>query len=620
MNDLEKAKSLILNKKTSLIDLSKDNEIPYSTLRNLRSKPEDLTKASWQRIHKLASIYDKSLLDHFNLVNDPWIKVLNIKDKTEIVSLKTLFQNAQNYRRLAGEMPTQDIIILRFLLAILTTVYSRINANGESYSWLKVDNRYRISEVSKSDSIADDLMNTWKTVFENKHFSNSVVKYLEANKDSFKFNDTFYQVPASVYDKLVPDNKHIDIEKKRGVVGIRQINRTISESGNDVDVFSPKSNSEKDNLDIDELVRWIIMYENISGTTEKTKIKSKESFSISPGWYYKLDAIHFESNNLFETLMYNLVLKPYSDGYRIETPIWEFSSMEDYVNLLKTNPNPQEFTISMLYTSAARMFHIEWVDGKPTVFSAGLPSFNNNNTFNEPMAVWTYNEKEDTYYSSAISIERLDTNAWQKINKYIDVTHEPEIILWLRDLVKKEVVPSASSIRLQITNLVSDGKSYSQLPIAEYDRGFSLPINILLDRKWNKKLTAAVKQISFEIGNYRQFINNINELRQLKDKNTIAKLADRQIDQLNYTLNDLFRRWNFEINSDSDSEQAIRLFEMLDEGIKSAANDLVQRATPKDIKGTFDDDGNVVNIFTLYNWFKLNSARITKNLNSELNN
>ena len=523
------------------------------------------------------------------------------------------------YRRLAGEMPTQDVIILRFLLAILTTVYSRMNADDKNYSWLKVDSKYRVLEISESNSIEEDLLNTWKTLFENKSFSNSVIKYLETNKDFFKFNDIFYQVPANLYDKLVPDNKHIDIERKRGVVGVRQINRTISESGNDVDVFSPKSNSEKDNLEIDELARWMIMYENISGTTEKTKIKSDKSFSISAGWYYRLDAIHFESTNLFETLMYNLVLKPYSDGYRIEKPIWEFSSMQDYVEFLKTDPNPQEFSISLLYTLAARMFHIEWVDGKPTIFSAGLPGFNNKNVFSEPMAIWTYNKNEDSYYSAAIPIERFDRNAWQKTDKYIGVPHEPGLMQWLRELAIKGAISTIESIGLQFTNLVSDGKSYSQIPIAEYNQGFWIPISVLLDEKWNKKLIITTKQLSSEISNYNRFINQVYQLRGF-DKKIADMHAKQANDQLNYTLNDLFKRWNFDIQPSSDSQEAIRLFELLDQAIKSAANDLVQNASPRDIKGTLDDDGNVVNIFTLHNWFRLNSARITKNLNSELNN
>ncbi len=76
----------------------------------------------------------------FNLVIDPWIKVIVKETNQEkLVSLTEFFKEAQNYQQLAGEMRSQDLAILRFLLAILTTVYSRFDANDEAYEWLDVD-------------------------------------------------------------------------------------------------------------------------------------------------------------------------------------------------------------------------------------------------------------------------------------------------------------------------------------------------------------------------------------------------------------------------------------------------------------------------------------------------
>ena len=73
----------------------------------------------------------------FNLVEDPWIKVLD-KKTTEIkkLTLIEVFTNTSRYSRLSGEMCSQDLAVMRFLLAILTTVYLRFDIDGNAYPWL----------------------------------------------------------------------------------------------------------------------------------------------------------------------------------------------------------------------------------------------------------------------------------------------------------------------------------------------------------------------------------------------------------------------------------------------------------------------------------------------------
>lgn len=59
MNELEKAIYFLTDKNISLIDISKKYGIPYQTLRNLRSNPQKIKKASWSRVHLLAKLYDE---------------------------------------------------------------------------------------------------------------------------------------------------------------------------------------------------------------------------------------------------------------------------------------------------------------------------------------------------------------------------------------------------------------------------------------------------------------------------------------------------------------------------------------------------------------------------------
>ena len=68
----------------------------------------------------------------FNLLTEPWVRVRLPDNTVQEVSLTDALVHAQEYMDLAGEMPTQDAAMLRLLLAVLFTVFSRVNEVGES--------------------------------------------------------------------------------------------------------------------------------------------------------------------------------------------------------------------------------------------------------------------------------------------------------------------------------------------------------------------------------------------------------------------------------------------------------------------------------------------------------
>lgn len=107
---------------------------------------------------------------HFNLLSEPWIKVIDAQNNQEItVSLQDVFRNASNYRQLAGDMRSQDLAILRFLLAILTTVYSHVDSKGKEYTWLKRDSTsgcLLLKERADLEDIKEQLLATWKELYE----------------------------------------------------------------------------------------------------------------------------------------------------------------------------------------------------------------------------------------------------------------------------------------------------------------------------------------------------------------------------------------------------------------------------------------------------------------------
>lgn len=528
-------------------------------------------------------------MKELNLATDPWIKVFTNNSETKTVSMIDFFENAQNYHILAGEMSAQDAITLRFLLAVLTTVYTRVDSKGKPYAWIKLDDKFQVEKVEKSNSMDEDLLNTWKDLFLADHFSEAVTNYLVANKDKFDFSK-LYQVDEETFNDLA--KKKISIGKVNSTVDIKQINRTISESNNSPAIFSPKTNLNKDKLEIDELVRWIIMYQNIAGVTDKNKVAS----STSAGWYYKLNPVFIQQNNLFKTLMLNFVLDTYEDGYRVEQPVWEFDSTKEYVKFLISNPDITKQSRSMIYTLGARMLHINWDKENPVIFTAGLPQFENTNAFNDLMAIFV--KKDDDEVSIPVALKDMERDLWLDLDKIIyKLDHKPGVIEWLKRLALAGAIDPSTKIILRRVDLINSGKPTSQLPEVQYDKTINFTLKDIVNSDSIKRIKE-VAETSRELANlYWRFTKDIADLRGLSNSSLIAT---RQKYDFAHKLSAVFDLW---IRSDESltvntwKNQVRPIFE--EEGER-----LLEQASPRDIKGKKNEDGEIVNIFTFYNRYK----------------
>lgn len=55
-------------------------------------------------------------MSDYNLIDEPWISVVvDYKGTTKLVGLKEFFEHAHEYIALAGDMPTQDFAVMRFV-------------------------------------------------------------------------------------------------------------------------------------------------------------------------------------------------------------------------------------------------------------------------------------------------------------------------------------------------------------------------------------------------------------------------------------------------------------------------------------------------------------------------
>lgn len=560
---------------------------------------------------------------HFNLVDEPWIQVIDLHGRQRTVSLIELFDHAQDYRQLAGDMHSQDLAILRFLLAILTTVYSRFGANGQPYDWLDIDPDTMQIVIDDEDEINDDykyykeeLLKTWISLHSRGHFTSIVNEYLEHYRYRFDMLDDnypFYQVTYDEYDSLVKTRpKDFRIETGKGTVGIKQINRTISESGNTRDVFSPRSEANKNTVNFDELARWLIMYQNFAGTTDKAKITAMGDLSVSRGWLYGLRPVFIKGQNLFETLLFNLDLSTSNTLSLIECPVWE-SNPYEYVSERAAQVMPNN--LAELYTLWARVLHIEWDGGKPTIYSAGLPGPDSEGFFVEPMTVWKKRTKGEfvTWSPDVLRKETMSQTMWRNFGEYVPIhgskDHEPGIVDWLHSLMKNKCIDSETQVILTTIGLVSDGKGPSQMPIAEVYDQMQLRADVLFDDDpkaksyWPNRIERMIEQTD-KIGTYYwQLARNAGKLRGIAKPGDYARqLTDRFYD----SLNEPFYSWLASLTNHDDRDQKCDEWrETLRRLAYEAGRQLLDNASPQEIRGVVNESNDLITIFTYYRRYNI---------------
>ena len=293
----------------------------------------------------------------FDLLTEPWIRV-RLKDNTvQEVSLTEALVSAQDYVDLAGEMPTQDAAVLRLLLAVLFTVFSRMDAKG----------------CPRPLEQSDDALERWSELWQLGHFPAEPVRdYLEQWKDRFwLFHPThpFWQVPQA---------------KIGTEYGAAKLNGEMSESGNKLRLFPLYAGQNKEQLSYPQAARWLLCVNGYDDTSAKPKGKGLPS--VGAGWLGKIGFIQAQGDNLYETLMLNLtLLRDSRECWGESKPCWELEAPKSAERTEICCPdNPAQL---LTLQSRRLLLHRtgENVDGFCLL---GGDFFPRENVFAEQMTIW----------------------------------------------------------------------------------------------------------------------------------------------------------------------------------------------------------------------------------------
>src|SRR5699024_8999282 len=189
---------------------------------------------------------------------------------------------------------------------------------------------------------------------------------------------------------------------------------------------------------LDELIRWVITYQNFTGVTDKTKVVTEEKFSNPAGWVYRLNPVFVKGQTRFETLLLNLVLvnqrRDDSAESILQRPVWEYESVPAYI--AERNKQILLSNFVELYMALSRILHIEWdKSGQPTIFSAGVPMYSADNALIEPMTTWRRDKKTNDYRPAVKGLRSLGIAMWRNFGQYVKVREannirEPGLVVW----------------------------------------------------------------------------------------------------------------------------------------------------------------------------------------------
>lgn len=479
----------------------------------------------------------------FNLLEEPWVRVLLEDYTVREVSLKDALLNAEQYIDLAGEVPTQDIAVLRLLLAILHTVFSRVDASGNDAPL----------------ETTDDALDRWEELWTFQSFPKSpILDYLEKWRERFWLfhpQRPFWQVPEA----------NIGTEYSAA-----KLNGEILESGNKYRIFASCSGDKKKELSYAQAARWLLYLNGFDDTSAKPKGKGLPS--VGAGWLGKIGLIWVQGENLFQTLMLNLCLL--RDGEALwerETPCWELEEARNKERTEIVQPD----NAAALLTLQSRRLLLHREEGCVTGYTLlGGDFFERENAFCEQMTVWrSVQAKKDAPLVFLPRRHDPSKQFWREFPTiFLDNPgmRQPGVVRWIVRLQRERILARENIVRFRIAAIEYGDKDF----FVTDTFGDSLAFHLLLLDELSARWRAAVAE---EVGRCEQLAAQLGYLAQ---KLALAaggekKAAPEDVKQRFYfQIDQLFRDWLESIEPSWKGEEEINCIRQWQEKAQQVARTL----------------------------------------------
>ncbi|WP_318606985.1 type I-E CRISPR-associated protein Cse1/CasA [Mitsuokella jalaludinii] len=530
----------------------------------------------------------------FNLLDEPWIIVKTKTNETKTWSILELFEHAHEAQELAGELPTQDIAIMRLLLAIMHGAF-----------------------VTDEIETADDAIDLWTSMWEEKQFRFDEIKaYLEPYHDRFwLFHPTqpFYQsahIKQNMDAYKAAKGKKVSSEIKWKTVA--RLVGDLFQSDNAPRLFPVRTGEAQNCLTYAEAARWLL---HLNGFDDDS---AKMPTPKGVGYLGQLGLIYAKGRNLFETLMLNFILvdernEVFADNEENSKAYWEKPVCETIEREI-----PQPRAQKDLLTMQSRRIFLHREQGMVTGYLLTMGDYfaKDASLLNEVMTVW----KRDDTRDFAPRRHQLESQMWRDLSSLLgmkikndDKARQPGIIHWLQLL---EDAAEAIRFDVELFHICVTGASYdlkgAGWQIVDYVQD-DLTINASLLAKmneiWIQEIIDVLEKTKKAINSFGYFVTDIAEGSgdSMQKSNQIQKreLAKFAQEDGYYHLDQSFRRWLLCINPEKDNleERTVEWLHIAKQTLLQLAQEELDRCSETAIVGRVKD-GTVQNAIKSFREFQ----------------
>ena len=473
----------------------------------------------------------------FNLLDEQWVRVMDSSCKVSEVSLKEALLNAHNYKALKGELPTQDVAVMRLMLAVLHTVFSRVDEKGD--------------EAPLDEDDDDEALDRWKALWDKGHFSEkAITEYLD------EWHERFWLFhPERPFGQIAGLNIGTDYDAPK-------LNGEVSESSNKKRFFSIYSGEEKMTLTYPQAARWLLYLNAYDDTSSKPTKEGKAKAggklpSPGIGWLGKLGLIYLKGNNLFETLMLNLVMINNDIVQSDQRPLWEQESISSAERTEIPIPND----LAKLYTLQSRRIILNRKDDKVVGYKLlGGDFFEKENAFFEPMTVWNSPKKDTDDFTP----KRHDPSKqmWREFSVLYDESKNrcAGVIRWYKNyLYGSGLIPRSYHMNTVVTAVEYGDKDFFVKNV--FFDSLSMHSALLSDlgADWRDAIEneiAKCNELSGAIAALAQRLYVASGGSNSKKDKHYTEIPDAVKSQLYFRLDLPFREWLRNIDPECDDEKA----------------------------------------------------------------
>ena len=476
----------------------------------------------------------------FNLIDEPWIRVIDKNCDIIEVSLKDAIINAHEYKALKGELPTQDVAVMRLILAVIHTVISRYDANGTN------------DELDNNKKAA---VKRWKSWWDNGRFPEKAVsEYLD------KWHERFWLFhPERPFFQVGGLTKGTKNETKK-------LNGEISESKNKKRFFNAYSHDLKNIISYSQAARWLLYLNGYDDVSLKSDKENKEKAggklpSAKRGWLGQLGLIYVVGNDLFETLMMNLVMICDNVVQNEQKPIWENDFITDAERTVKIVPT----NLAELYTVQFRRVLLERNEqGVCGYLVLAGDFFENDAAYKEPMTLW---KKQDEKTKEVLPRKHDPSKQmWREFSSLYtenDNNKRAGIIIWYN--IISEFFDR--QLRTNVVSLVYDEKQATSLPVKNiFSDSLTMHSSLIseLGANWRSIIEDEIKKCEKLAGYTVYLVKHLyvasGGSNSSKDKH-YNEITDTAKEQLYYRLDMPFREWLRNIEPDCEKQNILNAWQ-----------------------------------------------------------